>query len=80
MIQFSLIYQEILILFLSDEWLQIKSIFYVWFINTHKKKKTLPSLKNFMEKEGVNKIIHTPSPNILQGNGVVFEIFTINNL
>ena len=32
-------------------------------------------------KEGGQKIIHTPPPKIiLEGNGVVFETFTINNL
>ena len=29
---------------------------------------------------GPTKIIHTPPPNILEDNGVVFENFTINNL
>ena len=45
-----------------------------------KKKKIPPSLKNFMEIVGVKKIIHTPCKNMLEGNGVVFENFTINNL
>ena len=31
-------------------------------------------------KWGVKRIIHTPSPNILEGNGVVFGNFTFNNL
>ena len=52
---------------------------YVWFVNTCKKKN--PSIKNFMERGGGQKqIIHTPPQNILEGNGVVFETFTINNL
>ena len=33
-----------------------------------------------MERGGQKQIIHTPPQNILEGNGVVFEIFTINNL
>ena len=33
-----------------------------------------------MERGGSKKIIHTPPPNILEGNGVVFKNITINNL
>ena len=32
-----------------------------------------------MKKGGVKKDIHTPQ-NILEGNGVVFKNFTVNNL
>ena len=42
------------------------------------KKKTPPSLENFMEMGECKNIIHTP-PNILEGNGVVFVNFTINH-
>ena len=31
-------------------------------------------------QRGVKKIIHTPSQTVLEGNGAVFETFTINNL
>ena len=33
-----------------------------------------------MERGGGQKILFIPPPNILEGNGVVFETFTINNL
>ena len=33
-----------------------------------------------MEIGGSKRIIHTPPPNILEGNGVVFGNFTFNNL
>ena len=39
-------------------------------------------MKNFMEIGGVVKNIYSyppPPPNILEGNGVVFENFTINH-
>ena len=38
-------------------------------------------IKNFMEMGGgwSKQIIHTTPPNILIGNGVVFENFTINH-
>ena len=53
---------------------------YVWFVNTCKKKDP-PSNKKFQGKRGSQKqIIHTPPQNILEGNGVVFKNFTINNL
>ena len=67
------------------------------FVNPCKKKKTtLPSLKNFMERGGVKKYSYPPSlkhfmemgvnkkysypPKILEGNGVVSKNFTSNNL
>ena len=76
------IYQEILIFFLSDEQLQRKWTFYVWFINTCKKNTPPPLLKYFMEMGGggFKRIIHTPHQNILEGNGVVFGNLTFNNL
>ena len=33
-----------------------------------------------MERGGSKKSIHTPHPNILEGNGEVFQNFTVNNL
>ena len=51
-------------------------LFYVWFINTCKKKKSPhPMMKNFMEMGGGGqKHLFIPLPqNILEGNGVVFE-------
>ena len=41
--------------------------------NTCKNKRPPPIIKRFCEKRGGQKIIHTPQ-NILEGNGVVFEI------
>ena len=43
-------------------------------------KKTPPqSFKNFMQREGVYKKLFIPPPNLLEGNGEVFEKCTINN-
>ena len=33
-----------------------------------------------MERGGIKKKLFIPPQNILEGNGVVFETFTINNL
>ena len=44
------------------------------------KKSPHPMMKNFMEIGRWSKrFVHTSPPNILEGNGVVFENFTINH-
>ena len=52
---------------------------YVWFVNTCKKRPP-PSIKYFMERGESKTNYSYPPQNILEGNGVVFETFTINNL
>ena len=60
--QFSIIYQKILIFFLSDEWLQRKFTFYVFvYRSKYFLKKTLPpSLKKFMEIGGPKNYTYPP--------------------
>ena len=53
------------------EQLQRKWTFYVWFINTCLKKKPPSHDEKFHGNRGWSKI--------LEGNGVVFENFTINH-